>query len=161
MTRSPGRFCSRDGKLCCYGRLECDFLALVPCFLRLASYVSYFLFIPVCLSVQQSSATLGKYVVRVLSFWCHLYPASSRNSFCFFLFVFSILFVVLISRVAFLLCSRTRYVSTWFASLDSFATFVFLSHCVEWVRAVCARLGGKVVAVEGLTDVLADKRKIN
>ena len=24
---------------------------------------------------------------------------------------------------------------------------------VEWVRAVCARLGGKVVAVEGLTDV--------
>ena len=31
---------------------------------------------------------------------------------------------------------------------------------VEWVRAVCARLGGKVVAVEGLTDVLADRRKI-
>ena len=30
---------------------------------------------------------------------------------------------------------------------------------VEWVRAVCARLGGKVVAVEGLTDVLGDKRK--
>ena len=33
--------------------------------------------------------------------------------------------------------------------------------CVEWVRAVCARLGSKVVAVEGLTDVLAEKRKIN
>ena len=32
---------------------------------------------------------------------------------------------------------------------------------VEWVRAVCARLGGKVVVVEGLTDVLADKSKIN
>ena len=32
---------------------------------------------------------------------------------------------------------------------------------VEWVRAVCARLGRKVVAVEGLTDVLADKSKIN
>ena len=31
--------------------------------------------------------------------------------------------------------------------------------CVEWVRAECARLGGKIVAVEGLTDVLADKRK--
>ena len=32
---------------------------------------------------------------------------------------------------------------------------------VEWVRAVCPRLGGKVVAVEGLTDVLADERKNN
>ena len=30
---------------------------------------------------------------------------------------------------------------------------------VEWVRAVCARLGGKVVAVEGLTDVLPMKGK--
>ena len=30
---------------------------------------------------------------------------------------------------------------------------------VEWVRAVCARLGGKVV-VEGLTDVLPMKGKI-
>ena len=31
---------------------------------------------------------------------------------------------------------------------------------VEWVRAVCARLGGKIVAVEGLTDVLPMKGKI-
>ena len=41
------------------------------------------------------------------------------------------------------------------------SSFVHLFETVEWVRAVCARLGGKVVVVEGLTDVLADKSKIN
>ena len=41
-----------------------------------------------------------------------------------------VLFVVLTSRLAFLLCSRTRYVSAWFACLDYFAIFVFsLCHC--------------------------------
>ena len=49
---------------------------------------------------------------------------------CFY--SFSILFAVLISRVAFLLCSRTRYVNTWFAYLDSFATLVFLCLTVLW-----------------------------
>ena len=37
-TRSPARLCSRDGKICYYGRLEYDFLAFV-----LASYFSYLL----------------------------------------------------------------------------------------------------------------------
>ena len=43
---------------------------------------------------------------------------------CFY--SFRILFVVLISRVVVLLCSRTRYVTTWFAYLDSFAALVSL-----------------------------------
>ena len=33
VTRSPARFCSRDGNICYCGRLEYDFLAFVPCFL--------------------------------------------------------------------------------------------------------------------------------
>ena len=61
-------------------------------------------------SVHQSSVTtFKKYVVRVLSFLCHLNPASSP-----IFFVISVQYssVVLIFRVAFLLRSRTRYVST-------------------------------------------------
>ena len=44
--RFPARLCSRDGKLCYYGRRQYDFLALVPCFLpflfspSLSHYVS-------------------------------------------------------------------------------------------------------------------------
>ena len=67
MTRSPARLCSRDGKLCYYGRLEYDFLAFVPCFLlflwspSLSRYVSL-LRVP---STVQQSATLQQ-VLRVL-----------------------------------------------------------------------------------------------
>ena len=59
--RSPARLCSRDGNICFYGRLEHDFLAFL-CFALILSFL-----IQVCLSsscsfVQQSSATLSKYV---------------------------------------------------------------------------------------------------
>ena len=70
--RSPARLCSRDGKLFYYGRLEYGFLDFVPSFLlflfcpSLSRHV-YLLRVPS--SVQQSSATLSKYVVRVLSFF--------------------------------------------------------------------------------------------
>ena len=84
------------------------------------------MFLRVPSSVQQPSATLSKYVFySTCSFClCHLYPTPSRNSLVFYSFSF-FFFVALISRVAFfLLCSRTRYASTWFAYLDSSA-FVF------------------------------------
>ena len=88
ITRSPARLCRRDGKLCFYGRLEYHFLAFVPCLLLFSfspSFSRYVYLIRVPSSVQQSSATiLSKYVVRVLSFLCHLHPASSRNSFVLF-----------------------------------------------------------------------------
>ena len=64
--RSPARLCSRDGKLYHYGRLEYDFLPVVPCFLLapfLSRYVSLINSVPP--SVQQSSATLNKYFVFV------------------------------------------------------------------------------------------------
>ena len=59
---------------------------------------------------------------------CHLYPTPSRNSFVFY----SSSLYIYISRSSyfsggvFLLCSRTQYASTWFAYLDSLATFGFL-----------------------------------
>ena len=75
VTRSPARLCSRVGKICCYERLEYDFLLLC-----LASYFSYFLLpypgmfylLRVPSSVQQqSSATVlsaSTYlIVRALS----------------------------------------------------------------------------------------------
>ena len=84
--RSPARLCNRDGKLCCYGRLEFDFLAFFLCLasrleydflgfvLCLDCYFCHSLFIiPACLqyllrvpsSVQRSPSvtTLTKYVV--------------------------------------------------------------------------------------------------
>ena len=63
--------CSRDGKLCCYGRLEYDFLAFSCAWLP--TFLIFFFLIPVCLqylvrvpsSMQQSPSvtTLTKYVV--------------------------------------------------------------------------------------------------
>ena len=71
VTKSPPRLCSRDGKVCYYGRLEYDFLALVPCFLLLLVFPSlprYVCRFRVPSSVQQSSAaTPRKCVVRVFS----------------------------------------------------------------------------------------------
>ena len=66
----PDRRCSRNGKLCYYGRLEHDFLAFLPCSLlllfspSLSRYVSLINSVPS--SGHQSSATLQQ-VVRVLS----------------------------------------------------------------------------------------------
>ena len=113
VTRSPARLCDRAGKLCYYGRLDYDFhdfAVFVPCFLLFLSSPSlsrYVHLLRVPSSVQQSSATLSKYVVRVLSSCviCTL----PRPGIPFVCLVF---FVVLISRLAFLLCSRDRYVST-------------------------------------------------
>ena len=48
VTRSPARLCSRDGKLCYYGRLEYDFLTFF--YFCLASYSPCFLLIPACFS---------------------------------------------------------------------------------------------------------------
>ena len=57
VTTSPTRLCSRDGTTCYYRRLENDFLLL--CLASLSRY-TYLLRVPS--SVQQSSATLSKYV---------------------------------------------------------------------------------------------------
>ena len=65
VTRSPARLCSRDGKICYYGRLEYDFSAFVPCFplVLFSPAFSWFIYLlRVCSSVQQPSATLSKYV---------------------------------------------------------------------------------------------------
>ena len=83
VARSPSRFCSRDGKICCYGdvwrRLGYDLFACL--LLCLASYFSFFVFfsflfffpasryvylLRVPSSVQQLSATLRKYVPGIL-----------------------------------------------------------------------------------------------
>ena len=100
VTRSPARLCSRDGNICYYGRLEHDFLAFVPCFLlllfspALSRYV-YLLRVPS--SVQQSSATLSKHVVRdVLCLLASLVACLISEFLCCYLFS---TFVVLISQV--------------------------------------------------------------
>ena len=88
VARSRARLCSRDVNLCHYGCLEYDFVAFVPCSLRFLfppSLSRYVYLVRVPSPVKQSFATLSKYVVRIISFWCHLYPASSRNSFAFYL----------------------------------------------------------------------------
>ena len=70
VTGFPARLCSRNGKLCYYGRLEHDFLAFLPCSLlllfspSLSRHVSLINSVPS--SGHQSSATLQQ-VVRVLS----------------------------------------------------------------------------------------------
>ena len=113
VTRFPGRLCSRDGKLCCYGRLEYDFIDF-----RLASYFSYILlpYSGTCVSplrdassMQQSSATLQQ-VERVLVSFVS-FVSCLMSEFLLFFVVFFV-FIVLVSWLAWLLWSRTRYVST-------------------------------------------------
>ena len=65
VTMSPARLCRRDGKNCCYGRLEYDFLASVPCFLLFIFSPALSRFVSlrrVPLSVPQSTTNLSKYV---------------------------------------------------------------------------------------------------
>ena len=109
VTRSPARLCTRDGKIC-YSMDALSTIFLL--FLCLASYFFYFLlpytryrgmFISFVLRLRSSHLLLLiLYVLSALHStcsFCHLYPASSRNS----LFVYlipSIFLVVLISRVA-------------------------------------------------------------
>ena len=92
---------------------------------------SRYVYLRVPSSLQQSSATRSKYAFySTCSFClCDLYPAPSRNSLVF-------IRLVCFFRSSYfgwrflLLCSRTRYASTWFAYLDSLARFGFsLSHC--------------------------------
>ena len=74
VTKPSARLCSRDGKLCYYGRLEYEFLALLPCFLlfifspSLSRRVSLF---RVASPVPQSSAALLQRI-RVIIILSHL-----------------------------------------------------------------------------------------
>ena len=120
-------------------RFSCS-LAFVPCFLLfvvLFSFLSYlfpaswYVYLRVPSSVQQPAATHSKYVFySACSFCllCHLYPTPCRSSFVFYscsFFFRSSCF----STCVFLLCSRTRYASTWFAYLASLAFDFSLSPC--------------------------------
>ena len=90
VTWSPAQLFSRDGKLCYYGRLEYNFFAFVPCF-------RYVFLLRVPSSVQQSSATLSKHVVRdVLCLLASLVACLISEFLCCYLFS---TFVVLISQV--------------------------------------------------------------
>ena len=141
-------------------RFSC-FCALLPTFLF--SFLSLFcfsasryVFFPRApSSVQQPSATLSKYVsYSTCSFClCHLYPTPSRNSLVFVRFV---LFFrsSYFSGGVFLLCSRTRYASTWCAYVDSLATFVFFSVSV-CDHIICISLGWRIRKdTEGTADVV-------
>ena len=108
VTRFPVRLCSRDGKLCYYGRLQHDFL------LCLASYFSYFLipypgmfvfFVFLRLSSSHLSATLQQ-VVRVLVSFVSCLISESLLFYLFSIFGSSYFWL------ACLLYSRTQYVST-------------------------------------------------
>ena len=135
-----GRFAAMETP---WVRFSC-LLAVVPCFLifvfrfSFPSFLIFFLhpgmFIFFVSLRLCSNLLLSKYVFySTCSFCllCHLYPTPPRNSSVFtYSFSFSF-FVALISRVAFfLLCSRTRCASTWFAHLDSLAFGFSLSHCL-------------------------------
>ena len=117
VARSPSRLCSRDGKICCYGdALSTIFLlAFVPCFLLFVfrfSFLPFLIFLHCILCLSScpfvcAAAICHSQQVRILEYVLFLfvpfvpYPISE-----FFRFhSFSIFFVALISRVAFLLCS--------------------------------------------------------
>ena len=114
VARSTSRFCSRDGKSCCYGDalstmfLLAFFCAVLPTF-RFSSFLFFrFIFFPASRyvyiiralsSVQQPSATLSKYVIySTCSFClCHLYP-THLGILLFFI------------RLVLFVCFRTSYV---------------------------------------------------
>ena len=142
VARSPSRLCSWDGKVCCYGdalSMSTIFLlAFVPCFL-LFVFVSFsyfflhpgmFIFVSLCLCGSHLLLSASTYfIVRVLSarVICTLPHLGILLFFIRLVFFRSSCF----SGGVFLLYSRTRYASTWFAYLDSWATFGFcLSHCL-------------------------------
>ena len=101
-------------------------------------------------SVHQPSAiTLSKYLFystrTCSSCLCHLYPAPSRNSFCFF--VIRLVFFFRSSYFlggVFSLCSRARYACTWFAYELLLSTAATVA-CCKWrmcvpMAAVCPLL---------------------
>ena len=143
VTRSPARLWSRDGKLSYYGRLEYDFLVFVPCFLLLSfspSLFRYVYLLRVPSSVQQSSATLSKYVVRVHSFLCHLH-----------FLVFEFLSFICLVRLRSSCFSGGVFaallypaLSTWFAYVDTFAALVFLCLTICDHRRISISLGWRI-----------------
>ena len=142
---SPSRLCSRDGNICCYGdALSTIFLlAFVPCFLLFVFRFSFLFFVflhpgmfifsvplRLCSSHLLLSASTVFYC-KCSFCLCHLYPTPSRNSFVFFIRLFFFFFFrssYFSGGVFFLLCSRTRYATTWFAYLDSSAFGFSVSH---------------------------------
>ena len=123
------------------GLVYCFFL---PCFLLFVFRFSFLFFslhpgmfiffVSLCLCSSHLLLSANTYfMVRVLSAWaiCTL-PHLGILLFFHLSSIFFFVPVALISQVAFfLLCSRTRYASTWFAYLDSLAMFGFpLSHCL-------------------------------
>ena len=146
VARSPSRPCSRDGKICCYGDalsaiflLAC-FFALLPTFRFRFSFLSFLIFslrpgmfiFFVSLRLCSSHLILSArtyFIVRVLS--ACVVCTLPHLGIILFLFVQYFFRSCYFSGGVFLLCSRTRYASTWFAYLDCFATFGFsLSHCL-------------------------------
>ena len=116
VTRFQARLCSRDGKIGYYERLGYDFLPFsVPCFLFLlfSPALSWHVHFRDTSSVQlQSPATSSTcFIVRVLLVSLVSCLISEPLRFCSFTSKYNF-FVVLISRVAFLLSSRTRYART-------------------------------------------------
>ena len=115
VARSPSRFCSRDGKINCYGDALSTIFLLALKILCLASYFSIFVFLflfffpasryvylpRVPSSVQQPSATPSKYVFYITCSFCscHLYPTPSGNC---FVFLFVQFFFVFFSQLLFL-----------------------------------------------------------
>ena len=110
VTWSPAQYCSRDEKLCNYGRLEYDFLAFVHCFL-LSSFspcLSRYVYLRVPSSGHSSHLLLSAsayFVVRFLSA-CVICTLPHLGILLFFYSCsFFVLFVALISRVAFFCCA--------------------------------------------------------
>ena len=111
-------------------------LAFVPCFLLFVFRFSFLFFVflhpgmfifsvplRLCSSHLLLSASTVFYC-KCSFCLCHLYPTPSRNSFVFFIRLFFFFFFrssYFSGGVFFLLCSRTRYATTWFAYLDSSA----------------------------------------
>ena len=114
-------------------------LAFVPCFLLSFFVFPFFLFLFFVFPASRyvyllccAAAICYSQQVRIYNkcyfcLLCHLYPTPSRNFLSFICLAF--FFVPLISWVAFfLLCSRTRYASTWFTYLEPVAFGFSLSH---------------------------------
>ena len=111
-----------------------DALSMIFLLFCLASYCSYFLLpYPGSLSSSCSFVCAASHLLlsaSTCSFFLVFFASCLISGFlCFYSFSIYSWFLFLGWR--FLLCSSTRYASTWFAYLDSLATSGFsLSHCL-------------------------------
>ena len=144
---SQSRLCSRDQKICCYED-ALSTIFLLACFCALLhvfcisfffSFVFFYLFflhqfmfiffvsLRLCSRHMLLSASTY-FIVRVLSA-CVSFTLPHLG---ILLFSYScrIFLVAPFCLVAFLLCSRTRYTSTWFVYVDSLAFGFCPSHCL-------------------------------